>query len=125
MDYGKLSGANRSHSPIVTAAKKNPSKKLGQNVRPVRLDSAKGTKNGRPSGTKISVSVASLLIATILCDLYHVMINVMMLMSGSVNNNAPSRGIRVAISETTAIKIAEMISFTTNHAIVFAAFVPW
>ena len=89
-----------------------PTTNVGQNDRPVRLDNANGMKNGSPSGTSTSVSRASCVIVVISPSLVHVMMNARMLTNGSVNNNAPNRGNRPAISATVTMTVAEMTTLS-------------
>ena len=111
--------ANQNQQPMVIDAHSTPSRKDGQNEKPVRSATANGTKNGKQSGTRINVSLASEVSVVISWSLFHVIINARMLTSGSVNNNAPSRGIRLDNSATATITATEISALTINTIFLF------
>ena len=58
-------GDNQNQQAMVKVASSTPTTKDGQNDKPVRSATANGTKNGKPSGTSINVSLASKVIVAI------------------------------------------------------------
>ena len=70
-----------------------PRAKAGQKLKPQLSEKASGTKNGRPSGTSTSVSLARREIARGSWCSVQVMMKATILISGSVRSRAPSRGV--------------------------------
>lgn len=95
-------GPKANQRPIVVDAKRIPRPKAPQNPRPICWLNANGMKNGRPSGTRISVSRASCETVSICCSFHQTATNATILTIGSVSSKAPSRGNRSASWETAA-----------------------
>lgn len=108
------SGPSQSHSPTVQDASASPAKKAIQNPRFHRCANASGTKNGRPSGTRISVSRASREMLPRSCLPYQVLKKARMLTNGSVSRNAPKRGVRFETADTDATTAPAMTARISN-----------
>src|SRR5262245_20771288 len=93
-------GPKANHRPIVADAAKIPRLIAVQKPNPSRVVNASGTKKGRPSGTRIRVSLASFEMLARSWFRCHVMTKARMLTIGRVNNNAPNRGDRFDTSAT-------------------------
>ena len=90
---------------MVADARITPAINADQKLSPKRSAKANGIKNGRPSGTRINVSLASADIAGKSPCFVHAIMKAKTLTSGNVKSNPPMRGYLGPIS-VTAIMIA-------------------
>ena len=95
-----------------------PAANAGQKPRPRRSANPSGTKNGKPSGTRIRVSRARRETAGKSRCCVQAKMKARLLIRGKVSSKAPTRGNRFPTSETATMIAPEIAAFNSIHHIV-------